>query len=171
EVLASTTAEPSGDWVAVPERLLPPGGAEITVGIAGQPPAPEQAFVVVIDEDRQAEPLIVATAPGEASQVLQGLPPPAADADAPEPAAAAAPEQPVDQSAAAEAVPAPASGLQVATAPEPQLVPPPAPPAPALVTSPEPDAAAARATAPSGAAESAQPVVAADPGVSEEPPP
>src|SRR5690606_41684467 len=109
-------------------------------GSAGQPPAPEQAFVVVIDEDRQAEPLIVATAPGEASQVLQGLPPPAADADAPEPAAAAAPEQPVDQAATAEAVPAPASELQVATAPEPQLVPPPAP-----VTAPEPDTAAAPA--------------------------
>src|SRR5690606_35250215 len=68
------TAETTGDWVLVPERPLPAGGVEITVGEAGAAARTDHSFVVVIDPERMAEPLVVATTPGEASRVLQGLP-------------------------------------------------------------------------------------------------
>jgi len=76
ELLGTAQAEPSGDWVMVPETPLPAGGVVITVGEAGSGVRAGQAFVVLIDPARTAEPVVVATTPGEASHVLQGLPPP-----------------------------------------------------------------------------------------------
>ena len=83
ELLGTTLAEPSGDWVVVPEAPLPAGGVVITVGEAGSEVRAGQAFVVLIDLARTAEPLVIATTSGEASDVLQGLPsPPGTSPDA-----------------------------------------------------------------------------------------
>ena len=94
ELLGTTRAEASGDWAVVPDMPLPAGGVEITVGEAGSAARGPQSFVVVIDPDREAEPLVVATKPGAAGEVLQGLPPllvtqptPPGGATAPAPAA------------------------------------------------------------------------------------
>jgi nucleoid-associated protein YgaU len=43
------------------------------VGAAGAPPSAAQSFVVVVDENKTDEPLVVASTPGEASEILQGL--------------------------------------------------------------------------------------------------
>lgn len=91
EPLGTATAEPSGDWVVVPEAPLALGGVEITMGEAGSDTLADQSFVVVIDPKRTSEPLVVATRPGEASAVLQGLPRPETPPEevaAPEPEAA-----------------------------------------------------------------------------------
>lgn len=73
ELLGSITVEPSGDWVFVPDAPLPPGGLEITLGEVGKPGTSAESFIVVIDEDKTEQPLVVASTPGEASEVLQGL--------------------------------------------------------------------------------------------------
>lgn len=83
ELLGTTVTEPTGDWVFVPETRLAPGGLEITLGEAGSEELAAQSFVVVIDPELKAEPLVVASTPGEASAVLQGLVPPTATADVP----------------------------------------------------------------------------------------
>ena len=131
ELLGTTQAEPSGDWAVVPEAPLPAGGVEITVGEAGSAARGAQSFVVVIDPDREAEPLVVATEPGQASEVLQGLPPLLAS----QPGAT---------------VPAPAPPVEAAEKPEPAFPAEPAP-APAEISAPgealpaQPDAAVAAA--------------------------
>jgi len=73
ELLGTTTVEPSGDWVFVPDSRLSPGGIELTVGEKGSPTRVAQSFVVVIDPDLKGEPLVVASVPGQASDILQGL--------------------------------------------------------------------------------------------------
>src|SRR5690606_5358299 len=73
DLLGATAVESSGDWVFVPEQPLPPGGVEITLGEAGKPGQAAESFVVVIDEDKTSQPLVVASTPGQASEVLQGL--------------------------------------------------------------------------------------------------
>lgn len=86
ELLGTVEVESSGDWVFVPDTPLPPGGLEITLGEAGKPGTAEDSFIVVIDEDKTSQPLVVASTPGEASEVLQGLTDPAQIAQAPVPA-------------------------------------------------------------------------------------
>ncbi|SFV35668.1 Nucleoid-associated protein YgaU, contains BON and LysM domains [Devosia crocina] len=78
-LLGRATVERSGDWVLVPEAPLPPGGVEITLAEAGKDGEAEQSFVVVIDEDRATQPLVVASAPGQATEILQGLERPVAE--------------------------------------------------------------------------------------------
>ena len=90
-LLGKAIVEPSGDWVLVPDAPLPPGGAEITLGEAGSTGRAAQAFVVAINEDLSSEPLVVASAPGSISQVLQGLDP--VEVDVPTQVAATAPTQ------------------------------------------------------------------------------
>ena len=138
-LLGRATVETSGDWVLVPDQPLPPGGAEITLGEAGKEGRAEQSFVVAIAEDKTSEPLVVASVPGQASDILQGLDRPAIASETTELAAADPVEQPADTSAAAETPVA-----ETATAEE----------LPA-------DAAAAGTEAPAPAAEpAAEPVVA-----------
>ncbi len=67
ELIGETKVEPSGDWVLVPEEQLPTGGVEISIAGAED----EKSVVVVIQEDRSSAPLVVATAPGAASKILQ----------------------------------------------------------------------------------------------------
>jgi nucleoid-associated protein YgaU len=177
EKLGSTTVEQSGDWVFVPDAPLTPGGLEITLGEAGKPGQSEEAFIVVINEDKTTQPLVVASTPGQASEVLQGLvapvetaaaepqDPPAAEppvTDNTEPPAAdvaaaenSEPEQPVEtqQSAALEA---PAEVPEPAT--EPAAV------EPAATAAPEPATAAdetpASETATAGGTDSVEPETA-----------
>jgi hypothetical protein len=105
-LLGRATVESSGDWVLVPDQPIPPGGTELTLAETGKEGQASQSFVVVINEDRSSEPLVVASTPGAASEVLQGLdrPQAAATADiaaaAPAPAPAAEPPAPADQPAA-----------------------------------------------------------------------
>jgi len=146
ELLGTVEVETSGDWVFVPDTPLPPGGLEITLGEEGKAGTAEGSFIVVINEDKTSQPLVVASTPGEASEVLQGLTPPVTVAAAPEmstsapveqpaspeaPAVAATPETtPMPEPSAAmtsaaeagaepDASPAPAENMQVASAPEP----------------------------------------------------
>jgi nucleoid-associated protein YgaU len=149
EPLGTTTAEPSGDWVVVPEAPLAPGGVEISVGEAGTGALGEQSFVVVIDPDRTAEPLVVATRPGEASAVLQGLPQPE-----PAPADVAAAPEPEPAVPEPEAVPA--------AEPEPAVEPPPQ----VAAVEPEPEAEAEPA-APSRS--TAEPSATVEPAPAAEP--
>ncbi len=97
ELLGTVEVESSGDWVFVPDAPLPPGGMEITLGEEGKPGSAEDSFIVVINEDKSSQPLVVASTPGEASEVLQGLNAPTQMALAP----AAEPLQPAQDRPAA----------------------------------------------------------------------
>ncbi len=72
-LLGTATVESSGDWVVVPDQPVPTGGVEITLAEAGKQGRAAESFVVVIDEDRSGDPLVVASTPGQASEILQGL--------------------------------------------------------------------------------------------------
>ena len=74
-LLGKTTVESSGDWVFVPDVPIAPGGTEITLAETGKSGRAAQSFVVVINDDKSSEPLVVASTPGAASEVLQGLRP------------------------------------------------------------------------------------------------
>ncbi|MBB4050992.1 nucleoid-associated protein YgaU [Devosia subaequoris] len=100
ELLGTVEVESSGDWVFVPDAPLPPGGMEITLGEEGKPGSAEDSFIVVINEDKSSQPLVVASTPGEASEVLQGLNAPTQMALAP----AANPLQPAQDRPAANPV-------------------------------------------------------------------
>lgn len=180
-LLGSTTVESSGDWVFVPDQPLPAGGVEITLAERGKEGRAAQSFVVVVNEDKSTQPLVVASAPGQASEVLQGLtrtdapaaptavataepatpaptePPPVAVAAAPTTAPAAPTTTPAATPAAPAAAPA---ETQVAQAPATPEAPAPAPEAPApaaaatptATPAPAPAAPAAPATTPASAA-------------------
>ncbi|ODT72169.1 MAG: hypothetical protein ABS75_05075 [Pelagibacterium sp. SCN 63-23] len=144
ELLGSVKVEASGDWVFVPDEKLPPGGLEITLGEAGKDGTAEDSFIVVINEDRTSQPLVVASTPGRASEVLQGLtaaappahvasaqpvepasPAPAAEVPAVETAAVEAPVAETPAAPAAEAEAPPQAGAEMApepVAPAPEAV-------------------------------------------------
>lgn len=131
-LVGSATVESSGDWVVVPEQPLPPGGVEITLAERGKEGRAAQSFVVVVNEDKASQPLVVASAPGQASEILQGLDRGAASAtpqvaSAGQPVPAAVPAAPV---AVAQA---PATSEAPTTPAEPSA-PPAAPPAAATAT-------------------------------------
>lgn len=73
EPLGTAKVETSGDWVLVPDRPLPAGGQEITLGETGKTGRAAEAYVVVVNDDKATQPLVVASTPGQASEVLQGL--------------------------------------------------------------------------------------------------
>ncbi|WP_052951470.1 LysM peptidoglycan-binding domain-containing protein [Devosia soli] len=104
-LLGSATVENSGDWVLVPDAPLPPGGVEITLAERGKEAQSEQSFVVVINDDKTSQPLVVASVPGQASEVLQGL-------DRPAPSA---PTQVATAEQTAPVTPAPAPAAPAAT--------------------------------------------------------
>jgi hypothetical protein len=110
DLLGAVDVEPSGDWVFVPEAPLAPGDLEITLGEEGKAGTAEQAFIVVLNEDRTTQPLVVASTPGQASEVIQGLVAvPTATTEiaaAPEPVIASEP------AAAADVAPEPASVVE-----------------------------------------------------------
>lgn len=151
ELLGTADVEPSGDWVLVPDAPLAPGDLEITLGEEGKEGTSAQSFIVVLDEDRTTQPLVVASTPGEASDVLQGLTPPDAT-----PAIAAASEPATDTAPAAVAMATPSETPVVAEPVEET-----APPAEAPATAVEEPAAVAAATSAEPAA-SAEPEAAAE---------
>ena len=100
ELLGTVEVEASGDWVLVPDTPLPPGGLEITLGEEGKTGTAEDSFIVVINEDKTSQPLVVASTPGEASEVLQGLTAPVQVAEAPAAEASTEPREPAAEPAA-----------------------------------------------------------------------
>ncbi|WP_375597908.1 LysM peptidoglycan-binding domain-containing protein [Devosia sp. Naph2] len=100
ELLGTVEVEASGDWVFVPDAPLPPGGLEITLGEEGKTGTAEDSFIVVINEDKTSQPLVVASTPGEASEVLQGLTAPVQVAEAPAAEASTEPREPAGEPAA-----------------------------------------------------------------------
>jgi nucleoid-associated protein YgaU len=119
ELLGTATAEPSGDWALVPDAPLPPGGSEIAIREAEGGAAGTRSFVVVIDPEKRAQPMVVATTPDEAQRLLRELATPAAEAVEP-----AVTEPEVTPEPAAETQPEPA-GVPVeplAEAPSPEDV-------------------------------------------------
>lgn len=155
-LLGKTKVEPSGDWVLVPDAPIPPGGTEITLAETGKTGRAAQSFVVVINDDKKSEPLVVASTPGAISEVLQGVEHPAGEiakvAEAPAPAA------PVTPAAPATSAPAPAT-----TTPAPAPAPAVAEAAPAAPAPEAPPAAGPAAPAEPAAVASAEPVVPAAP--------
>ena len=171
-LLGRTTVESSGDWVLVPEVPVPAGGVEITLAEAGKQGRAAESFVVLIDEDRSTEPLVVASTSGQASEVLQGLESSArmdvatADTASAAPAAqqAAAPVESADAAPAVVEPDAAPAADQPSAQPESQ----PAPAQPAATdapaeTAPASPAAPARADPAPAEAEPAQVDVAAVP--------
>lgn len=183
-LLGTATVESSGDWVFVPDAPIPPGGTELTLAEAGKTGRAAQSFVVVINDDKSSEPLVVASTPGAASEVLQGIDRPGAEtptqlaaADPVAPAAAPAATTPSPPATATQAAPAtapaapapaaaattqPAAPAQPAASPptEPAATPEPAPAQPAA-TEPAPAAAPAPTTASSEPAAPATPAAPA----------
>ncbi|KQN72302.1 LysM peptidoglycan-binding domain-containing protein [Devosia sp. Leaf64] len=147
KLIGTAKVESSGDWVLVPDSPLPTGGVEITLAEHGKTERADQSFVVVVDDDKTTQPLVVASTPGQASEILQGLDRPAATA------VAAAPEVTQPAAATPETEPAP---MDVAEAP---AVTPPAP----ATTTPEPTASPAPVATPAPAAPPAVPAEAATP--------
>jgi len=163
DLLGKTKVEPSGDWAFVPDKPLPSGGVELTLGDDGSAPKSDKSYVVVVDPDHKSEPLVVASTPGKMSEVLQGVEAPMAVASAepqaetppaPQPEAALKPETPAPAPSApaapAEATPQEAAPL---AAPSQQAEPPAAPaepqqnasaeqPAPAPANPPAPEVSA-----------------------------
>ncbi len=159
-LLGTTTVESSGDWVFVPENPLPPGGVEITLAETGKTGRAEQSYVVVVNEDKSTQPLVVASAPGQASEILQGIErtasapavetaavDPAMTQPAPTPAPTAtppAPEAPTPVAPAPAIAAAPTASVPAATTP---ATPAPAQPAPVPAATPEAPAPVAAAPA------------------------
>lgn len=76
EILGKTEPERTGEWVFVPEQPLASGGVEITVQAAtpaGGIIKSAKSEIVLIDEARDKEPIVIAAVPGEASEIIQGL--------------------------------------------------------------------------------------------------
>ncbi len=163
-LIGSAKVEASGDWVIVPDAPITPGGTEITLAEAGKQGRSAQSFVVVINDDKTSEPLVVASTPGAASDILQGLDRPAidtqvaaADPVAPPAAAPAATPAPAEQTAAPVDEPAaPAEPSAPAAAAPAAVEPTPAAPETAAVETP-----AAPVETPAPAADAT--VAAADP--------
>lgn len=159
--VGKTKVEASGDWVLVPEKPLPEGGVELTVGEAGAKDRSNQSFVVVIDPDHKNEPLVVASVPGKASEVLQGLARPPVEQSTQVAAAAPVEQTTAPASASATTAPAepPAAEAQSVT---PQVVAEAAPPATATASPSvsQPAAAPASSDAPAVAPAAKEPATA-----------
>ncbi|MHA6729918.1 LysM peptidoglycan-binding domain-containing protein [Devosia sp. A369] len=184
ELLGKTVVEPSGDWVLVPDAPIAPGGTEITLAEVGKTGQAAQSFVVVINDDKTSEPLVVASTPGAISQVLQGLEGPAAatttqlaaadpvaPASTPAAPAAVAPTPATEPAAAAPAAtePAPAAEAPATATPAPAAEPSTASPAAPAVEPSTPAIAAAPAVEPVPATEPAPAVAAPTPSVAPAP--
>lgn len=78
QILGKTKPERSGEWVFVPENPLATGGVEITVeaqDAQGNFTPSTKSEIVLIHDGRDQEPIVVASVPGEASSIIQGLTP------------------------------------------------------------------------------------------------
>lgn len=172
-LLGRATVESSGDWVLVPDAPIPPGGTEITLAEVGKTGRAAQSFVVVINDDKTSEPLVVASTPGAASEVLQGLDRPGTETTTQ--LAAADPVAPPVAPAPTTSTPAPSAEPAPAPAAEPPAAPATAEPATTTEAPPATAAATPAPVAPAPAAEPpavapapvAEPVPAAEPAPAE----
>lgn len=76
--IGTETAQASGDFAFVTDAPLPTGGVELRILDVETDRYADTSIVVVVQDDRTSEPLVIASAPGEASEILQGLDGPAA---------------------------------------------------------------------------------------------
>lgn len=159
-LLGKATVESSGDWVLVPDAPIPPGGTEITLAEAGKTGRAAQSFVVVINDDKSSEPLVVASTPGSISEVLQGLDRPGSET--PTQLAAADPVVPTPAPAtpttAPAAEPAPAAVAPASSTVAPTPAEPPAPDGTADPATPAEPAVPAPAPTATPAAPAVEPV-------------
>ena len=75
EIVAETTADERGEWVAVLEEPLQPGSIELSITAHnpdGSSKDSVQVVTVSIPEGSDEQPLVVRSEPGKASKVLQG---------------------------------------------------------------------------------------------------
>lgn len=72
ELIGTEKAEASGDFAFVTDTPLATGGLELRVFDVATQTFSGESVVVVVQDDRRGEPLVVASAPGEASTILQG---------------------------------------------------------------------------------------------------
>lgn len=73
ELLGSEATDTSGDFAYVTEQPLPLGGVELRLLDVASDQFATTSVVVIVADDRTSEPLVVASEPGEASSILQGL--------------------------------------------------------------------------------------------------
>ncbi len=102
KLYGTAEVDQGGDWVLVPDAPLPPGGYELTVVDPETGKPLDKAFVVAINEDKTSEPLVVASEPGKASEVLQGLGSPETAVASAEAAGETTTPEPVADASAAE---------------------------------------------------------------------
>lgn len=75
EIVAETTADERGEWVAVLEEPLKPGSIELRITAHnpdGSSKDSHQVVTVSVPEGGEEQPLVVRSEPGKASKVLQG---------------------------------------------------------------------------------------------------
>lgn len=75
EVVAETTADDNGEWVAVLEKPLQPGTIELRLSATnpdGSVKDSKQVVTVSVPENEDGQMLVVRSEPGKASKVLQG---------------------------------------------------------------------------------------------------
>lgn len=76
EPIGETAPETSGEWVIVPEKPLATGGVEVTIeaiNADGVLVYANKSEVVLIHETMDQEPIVLASEPGKASEIIQGL--------------------------------------------------------------------------------------------------
>ena len=71
--IGAETAQTSGDFAFVTDAPLPTGGVELRILDVETDRFADTSVIVVVQDDRTSEPLVIASAPGEASEILQGL--------------------------------------------------------------------------------------------------
>lgn len=71
--IGAETAQASGDFAFVTDAPLPTGGVELRILDVETDRFADTSVIVVVQDDRTSEPLVIASAPGEASEILQGL--------------------------------------------------------------------------------------------------
>lgn len=70
-LLGSETTEATGDFAHVTTEPLPTGGVELRLLDVASGEYATTSIVVVVQDDRESEPLVVASEPGQASEILQ----------------------------------------------------------------------------------------------------
>lgn len=71
--IGTETVHASGDFAFVTDAPLPTGGVELRILDVETNRFADTSVVVVVQDDRTSEPLVIASVPGEASEILQGL--------------------------------------------------------------------------------------------------
>lgn len=73
DLIGSEPTQSTGDFAHVTSSPLPSGGVELRLLDVASGEFATTSVVVVVADDRTSEPLVVASEPGQASEILQGL--------------------------------------------------------------------------------------------------